>query len=150
MYDLPLSPEAEARIFAVIWKEEGRNNPGCQILQISPLQWLSCNVLETCHIIPASMPLLEQFFPPKTPFRLTLSTFCPIQKVLRSSSNCISSMKPSIHETFPKISSPYRPSLFAEVLTDKLTHLSFFIFWHLVVFFPTINLAHAPTTWHHI
>lgn len=59
-------PKAEARIFAVMfrYKEEG--------LVIEFWRLFLCNdflamFLEHAIIIPASMPLLEQFFPPKTP-----------------------------------------------------------------------------------
>lgn len=151
-------PKAETRIYAVMFRyknKEGRNDLGYRILEILPLQWLPCNILETCHTTPASMPLVEQFLPSKTPFPDWFYLPSALLKGLRSSSNCISFMKLShpwnhlIHET-SKISSPYRTSLFAEVLMDKLIHLSFLAFWYLIIFILTVNLVYTLTKWHHI
>lgn len=128
-------------------KKTKENNPGCQILEISPLQWLSCSVLETYHIIPASMPLLEalDFFPPKTPFWLILAVYLlpysESPKVLAQIASHPWNLPYNLQSIWH----------FSICWSPNRQHTClFFTFWHLVIFIPSVNLACTPTKWHRI
>lgn len=140
--------------------QEWEEKTGRQVLEILPLQWAPCGVPGMCPITLASYASTWASLLIKTPFPDWLylqstSTVGPILKVLWSSSNCTSFVKPShhpwnhlMHEIFPEISSPPGTSLLNS--SGQVSTLVFCTFWHIVIFIPTVNLVYDLTKRHHI